>query len=208
MPHDHNTILVVLCVLGGLALLSRHALRHAPMLEPDLSRLDLLDQTPPANREDPTPTSILDQEARQPCPPLVTEGDLLLLAHVIGLLERTNPDTWWAGPTYRSPDGTRHCALAHVETAWGIATMERFEDRWATSNVLGAVNDGNDDGYPQDTAKERCLAYLSDLWIGEKPSTQESMEMQYRWGEGMALPSTDMLAHVRTHPADLQRTTR
>jgi hypothetical protein len=104
------------------------------------------------------------------------------LAEVIAHLETTDPDTWWPGPTYRSPDGTQHCALSHIETRWGMDVMDWFEDRWSTSYVIGAVNDGTHPGYPQAHPKDRCLAYVRALADGSELSTPDSMELQYAMG--------------------------
>lgn len=139
---------------------------------------------------------------RAPCPPLVTESDLDLLDDAIGVLAETDPATWWAGPTYRSPCGTKHCALAHLEAAWGIEAMERFEATWSTSYVIGAINDGDDPAYPGPDPKTRCMAYLEDLRSRAQPATTEALEMECNWCEGLELPFAQMLAHVRTEFAD------
>lgn len=104
------------------------------------------------------------------------------LSDVIAYLDSTDPESWWPGPTYRSPDGTRHCALSHIEVQYGMPVMEWFESRWSTSYMIGSVNDGNDKGYQQESPKERCMAYLRALADGSELSTEEVMEQEYwRW---------------------------
>lgn len=102
------------------------------------------------------------------------------LDRAIALLEGTDPDTWWAGPTYRSPCGRYHCALAHLEVAWGMSEMEAFESEWSNSYVLGLINDGRNPKYPQPTPKERSLAYLYALRRGEEDSILEGMDRDFR----------------------------
>lgn len=97
------------------------------------------------------------------------------LHRAIALLEATDPESWWPGPTYRSPCGQYHCALAHIEAAWGMDEMERFEGEWANSYMIGGVNDGKNPDYPHPTPKERVLAYLNALADGDEPSIHESM---------------------------------
>lgn len=100
------------------------------------------------------------------------------LGDIAAYLSSTDEASWWAGPTFRSPDGTQHCALAHIEARWGVATMEWFEERWSTSYVIGAVNDGTHPGYPQATPKARCLWFLADLAAGRQRATTDPLEAE------------------------------
>lgn len=101
---------------------------------------------------------------------------------IVEHLTATDPDTWWAGPTFRGTDAdgaTCHCVLSHVFERWGSRAMGEFEERFSTSFVIGRVNDGEDPRYPHATAKERCLAFLADLAAGDELTTYESMEAEF-----------------------------
>lgn len=111
---------------------------------------------------------------------IVNDVEMPSLDEAIAYLETTPEESWWAGPTYRSPDDTQHCALAHVENRWSPETMAWFEGRWSTSYVIGAVNDGQHPGYQQRTVKERCLAYLYALRDGREEDTITSMDRHFR----------------------------
>lgn len=112
------------------------------------------------------------------------------LAEIIAYLESTDPDTWWAGPTFRSvPDEAgvvRHCVISHVFEKWGPGSAQEFESRYATSYRVGAdVNDGPSARYPQATPKDRVIAFLHALAAGDELSTAESMEVDWLRSQGM-----------------------
>jgi len=98
---------------------------------------------------------------------------------IIDYLRQTHPDTWWAGPTYRSPDGTQHCALSHIADRWGMDAMGMFEETWSTSYVIGAINDRPTPGYEQDHPKDRVLAYIEALRDGREDDVQTSMAKHF-----------------------------
>lgn len=106
---------------------------------------------------------------------------LAFLDNVIELLAATDPESWWPGPTYRSPDGTRHCCLSHIFEAFGSDGMDRFESQWSTVHVIGRVNDGKHDDYPQHHPKDRVLAFLANLRSGVEEDTEWGMEMEARF---------------------------
>lgn len=111
-----------------------------------------------------------------PLPAYLDPEKLRFLDEVVALLSATDLDSWWAGPTYRSPCGTKHCCLAHIEAAWGIEAMERFESDWSSSYVIGAaVNDRASERYPQAHPKDRVLAYLQALRSGAEEDINTSM---------------------------------
>lgn len=115
-------------------------------------------------------------------PVLVEDSSVLPpLAQIVEHLAATDPESWWTGPTFRSPCGTRHCVLAHIEAEWGTAGFDEFESRYATSYVIGAtVNDAPSDRYPQAHPKDRVIAFLHAMGRGEEPTTPESMEAEYQ----------------------------
>lgn len=106
--------------------------------------------------------------------------DYQVLDEVIAHLETTPEESWWAGPTYRSPDGTQHCALSHIEVRHGMQAMDLFEEVWSSSTVIGLINDGKNPRYPQATAKARSLAFLQALRAGDEQDTHTSMEANWR----------------------------
>lgn len=112
-------------------------------------------------------------------------SSLAFLDGVIGVVRRTEKDSWWAGPTFRSPCGTRHCALSHVYEEMGEPAFDRFESEWPTSYVIGAqVNDRPSESYPQEHPRDRILAYLDDLREGRALDTQSYLELRYFEGPG------------------------
>jgi hypothetical protein len=105
---------------------------------------------------------------------------LELLDEVIEMIRGTYDDTWWEGPTFRSPCGTKHCVLSHIAEHMGMDAMERFEDTWSTSYRIGAdVNDQQSERYPQLHPKERVLAFLDNLRTGVEDDVQTSMWKSY-----------------------------
>ncbi|MCZ4505898.1 hypothetical protein O4273_24005 [Rhodococcus ruber] len=98
----------------------------------------------------------------------------------IAMLRETDPDTWWEGPTFRSTDGQKHCALSHIADRFGMEALERFEAEWSTSYVIGAlVNDEPSNKYPHDHPKDRVLAYLDALRVGTEVDVETSMWRQF-----------------------------
>ncbi len=102
---------------------------------------------------------------------------LALLDRVETLLTATDPDSWWEGPTFRSPCGTKHCVLSHIAEHLGMDAMEQFENYWSTSYVIGgAVNDHPSERYPQAHPKDRVLAFIANLRTGVELDTWASMD--------------------------------
>lgn len=101
------------------------------------------------------------------------------LADIIAALDATATDSWWEGPTFRSPCDTKHCVLSHIFEQWGARGFDEFEDRYATSYVVGgAVNDKVSVAYPQAEPKDRVVAYLRAMLAGDEMTTHESMDAQ------------------------------
>jgi|GEM_PF-2940670 hypothetical protein len=104
---------------------------------------------------------------------------LALLDRVETLLTATDPDSWWEGPTFRSPCGTKHCVLSHIAEHLGMDAMEQFENYWSTSYVIGAaVNDKPSEKYPQPHPKDRVLAYIANLRSGVELDTWSGIDAQ------------------------------
>lgn len=100
---------------------------------------------------------------------------LAFLDTVIALIDATDRDAWWEGPTFRSPCQTKHCVLSHVAEQLGMAAMDRFQNEWSTSYVIGAqINDKPSEQYPQAHPKDRVAAYLQNLRNGTEKDVQVS----------------------------------
>ena len=105
---------------------------------------------------------------------------LRLLDRVETVVRATSLDSWWEGPTFRSPCGTKHCVLSHVADQLGFEVMEQFEAQWSTSYVIGAgVNDAPSKAYPQAHPKDRVLSYLRNLRTGVEEDVLTSMDRMY-----------------------------
>jgi hypothetical protein len=107
----------------------------------------------------------------------ITTDTLPGLDAIIDFLGGTDPATWWAGPTFRSPDQTQHCVLSHVFERWGAEGMNEFEERYSTCFVIGgAVNDRVSEKYPQPHPRERVIAYLRAMQRGAELTVYESLD--------------------------------
>jgi hypothetical protein len=107
----------------------------------------------------------------------------------IAYLESTSPDEWLLD-TVRNVGNTKNCLFGHlinyiygkdytgtISPAWDL-----FEELWSTDFVIYPINDGKDPNYPQATARERIIRYLSDLWLGIRTPTWRGMQL---YGEGI-----------------------
>lgn len=111
-------------------------------------------------------------------PPIASRhipDSLAFLDTVIALIDATDRDAWWEGPTFRSPCQTKHCVLSHVAEQLGMAAMDRFQNEWSTSYVIGVqINDKPSEQYPQAHPKDRVAAYLQNLRNGSEKDVQVS----------------------------------
>ena len=94
---------------------------------------------------------------------------------VITAMESTAEEAWRV-ETVRSEDGATNCFFGHLfnlggDDKHGSALWNVFEEQWATTYMLYPVNDGQNPKYPQDTPKQRVLAYLRDLRDGKAMTT-------------------------------------
>ena len=105
------------------------------------------------------------------------ESKVADLHSFITYCENTNCDEW-ATDVVRTKDG-KNCLLGHlVNYVYGrnyegniMPAWDLFEEMWATEFMFYPINDGDNPKYKQNTAKERCIAYLKNLWLGlEKPT--------------------------------------
>lgn len=126
--------------------------------------------------------------AHRDCPALSPSdwaaAQLVNLDTVIAYMEATDEDAWNLD-TVRSKDGTRNCFFGHLfnmspDEARANALWAMFEDLYSTTYRIYPINDGSDPRYPQETPKQRILAYLRALAAGEEMTTEQSMEACYQ----------------------------
>lgn len=111
-------------------------------------------------------------------------AQLETLDTVIAYMESTAEDAWNLD-TVRSKDGTRNCFFGHLynmspDEDRANALWAMFEDLYATTFVIYSINDGSIPRYPQETPRQRILAYLRALQAGDEMTTEQSMEAQYQ----------------------------
>ncbi|QOH56225.1 hypothetical protein [Rhodococcus rhodochrous] len=86
----------------------------------------------------------------------------------------------WQVDTVRSSGNTKNCLFGHlINWAYGkdyegsvSAIWDMFEEIWGTTYLVYEINDGRHPAYPQETPRQRCIAYLKDLWLGRIEDTQ------------------------------------
>src|SRR5690625_3734599 len=117
---------------------------------------------------------------------------------IIEYMRNTTADQWQLD-VVRSKDGERNCFFGHLfnygieqahrnghadrDEEYATRVWEAFEEHWGTTFRVYPINDGEDPGYPQPTARERILAYLKALQEGREMTTQESMELSFQISE-------------------------
>lgn len=100
----------------------------------------------------------------------------------------TDEDEWQVD-VVRNKGNTKNCMFGHlvnwfhgkdyegsVSRVWDL-----FEEMWMTTYGVYPVNDGQNPKYQQATPKQRVIAYLKDLYLGQEIDTQTGMEQQ--WAE-------------------------
>jgi hypothetical protein len=111
-------------------------------------------------------------------------AQLETLDTVIAYMEGTAEDSWNLD-TVRSMDGTQNCFFGHLfnmspDEDRANALWAMFEDLYSTTYVIYPINDGSNPRDPQQTPKQRILAYLRALQAGDEMTTEQSMEAQYQ----------------------------
>lgn len=117
--------------------------------------------------------------------------DYDLLDEMITLVKSTE-DNAWCTDVVRSQDGKRNCFFGHLfdyyEKKGGEKLANRmwdkFENIWATTYMVYAVNDGDNPGYQQSTPKQRILAFLENLRNGIEDSTSDMTRQFCKWYSG------------------------
>jgi len=114
----------------------------------------------------------------------LAERDTFSLDDVISYMEAT-PDESWNVDTVRSSDGARNCFFGHLfnmgkDEDESNDIWRWFESYWSTTYVIYRINDGSHERYPEETAKQRVIAYLKNLRSGVELDTMASMEEDYQ----------------------------
>lgn len=112
-------------------------------------------------------------------------AQLETLDTVIAYMEATAEDSWNLD-TVRSKDGTKNCFFGHLfnmspDEARANALWAMFEDLYSTTYAIYPVNDGSNPRYPQETPRQRILAYLRALQSGDEMTTDQSMAADYQF---------------------------
>jgi len=92
----------------------------------------------------------------------------------------------WAVDVVRTKGNKQNCLFGHLVN-WhhgnnyqGKCTeiWDSFEEMWSSTFYVYDVNDGKNEKYQQATPKERCIAYLKDLWLGLEMPIWKYYEIQ------------------------------
>lgn len=107
------------------------------------------------------------------------------LDQFIQYLQETREDQW-AIDVVRTEGGKKNCLFGHlvnwvygpdyegsVSMAWDL-----FEEMWSSEWEVYPINDGKDPRYQQPTPKQRCMAFMKDLWLAQAIPTWKYMEIQ------------------------------
>src|SRR5690606_18740724 len=96
----------------------------------------------------------------------------------------------WQVDVVRNKENTKNCLFGHlvnfiygkdyqgsISSAWDC-----FEALWSTTWAVYPINDGRNPEYQQLTPKQRCIAYLKDLWLAQAVPTWRQYEIdQEEW---------------------------
>lgn len=90
----------------------------------------------------------------------------------------------WQVDTVRNTGNTKNCLFGHlvnfvygknyegsVSSAW-----DYFESAWSTTYEVYPINDGKDGRYQQTTPRQRCIAFVKDLYLAQATPTWAAME--------------------------------
>lgn len=80
----------------------------------------------------------------------------------------------WVIDVVRTKGNEKNCLFGHLVNWYYGKNYEgnispiwdMFEEIWTSTFVVYPINDGKDLRYQQSTPKQRCIAYLKDLWLG------------------------------------------
>lgn len=103
-----------------------------------------------------------------------------LLEKFIEYCEATDESSWCVD-VVKSQNGSQSCLFGHLfdfagNDVVGNVYWDHFESVYATTYMVYPVNDGKNERYPQETPKQRCLAYLKNLQSGKEMTTEQIIE--------------------------------
>lgn len=104
------------------------------------------------------------------------------MTEILQYMENTTEESWCMDVV--KTEDNRSCFFGHLFDLGGNKLYQNFENV-ATEFMVYPVNDGKNLEYPQETPKQRCVAYLKDLISGKQRCTIQLME-EY---ENMVIPS-------------------
>jgi hypothetical protein len=87
-------------------------------------------------------------------------------SNLIQYLKRTKDEDWTVD-VVRTKD-QKNCLFGHIFNWGGNLGWEWFESVIASTYMVYPVNDKEHPKYQQETAKDRCIAYLMDIQIGNE----------------------------------------
>lgn len=108
---------------------------------------------------------------------------------LLNYLQNTREDEWLLDKV-ANKDLSKCCFFGHLfKYAAGKEMDEKkannfwnyFEEIYATTYMVYPVNDGKNPNYPQETAKQRCIAYLEDLISGKAKKTIDYLSEENDW---------------------------
>lgn len=104
------------------------------------------------------------------------------LQSFIDYCEATEPDEWYLHKV-RNKGNTKNCLYGHlVNWYYGKDYTGSVGPVWDAFEEVGSsyyvyeINDGNNPRYPQETARDRCIAYLKNVESGKELWTWQAME--------------------------------
>lgn len=106
------------------------------------------------------------------------------LDQFIQYLQETREDEW-AIDVVRTEGGKKNCLFGHlVNWVYGpdyegsvTRAWDCFEEMWSSTFEIYPINDGQDPRYTQPTPKQRCIAFMKDLWLAQAVPTWRAMEI-------------------------------
>jgi hypothetical protein len=105
---------------------------------------------------------------------------------IIQYLEQTAEDSWCTD-VVKTHDN-KNCLFGHIyDYGFSINPTELYASNmydWfdcavSTTHQVFRVNDGQNSDYPEATPKQRCLAYLKNIFDGKEFTTLEGMDHDY-----------------------------
>ncbi len=120
-----------------------------------------------------------------------TQEEIDLIDRILAYLENTKEEDWQLD-IVRSKDSKKNCLFGHIfnigclgfqlhgkyydEEVGGNMLWDWFEGALSTTFQVFLINDGKDDRYKQQTAKDRCIAFIKDIRCKNEENTFESMK--------------------------------